>query len=284
MSYRQAFRDELNSPIQASFSRRNFKLIESTTKGYGWDIGKVESNIIVDWGIIHFPDGQVQFYLEEPFTPFGSLTLECSITNSFELDIFIQIVNTLSIDKLVVKYFYGARSDKNKQGNKIVANVAAIFSNILASTGIKDITIWNPHCEISKDINWVSYPKIIVPIPADISQIEFLGVIYPDESAYRRMHSHFPNLTSIVCCKERDQVSSRIIKHVVPRLEKGKYLVVDDLCDGGATFISLADQIPNAELYLYVTHGVFSKGLDELKERFVKIWASSSYPGNEEVK
>lgn len=47
-------------------------------------------------------------------------------------------------------------------------------------------------------------------------------------------------------------------------------LVMDDICDGGATFISLAKEIKAHELYndqelwLYVTHGIFSKGKQTL--------------------
>jgi ribose-phosphate pyrophosphokinase len=48
---------------------------------------------------------------------------------------------------------------------------------------------------------------------------------------------------------------------------KQNYLIVDDICDGGRTFIELAkvikkDAEPGCEIYLYVTHGIFSKGLD----------------------
>ena len=43
---------------------------------------------------------------------------------------------------------------------------------------------------------------------------------------------------------------------------------IDDICDGGQTFISLAQSLKKqgaAEIFLYVTHGIFSKGLDQLK-------------------
>ena len=46
-------------------------------------------------------------------------------------------------------------------------------------------------------------------------------------------------------------------------------LIVDDICDGGGTFIPLAKKLKNAgakTVTLYVTHGIFSKGLDPLKE------------------
>lgn len=57
--------------------------------------------------------------------------------------------------------------------------------------------------------------------------------------------------------------------------------VVDDLCDGGATFIKLAQAIDNdlnnhasqanIQKCLYVTHGLFSKGIDVLKEHYTNV-------------
>jgi len=46
-------------------------------------------------------------------------------------------------------------------------------------------------------------------------------------------------------------------------------LIVDDICDGGMTFKLLARDLLAAgakEVHPYVTHGIFSKGLDTLKE------------------
>jgi len=52
-------------------------------------------------------------------------------------------------------------------------------------------------------------------------------------------------------------------------------LVVDDICDGGRTFIEVAKELrktTSENLYLYVTHGIFSKGLDELLEYYKHIY------------
>jgi ribose-phosphate pyrophosphokinase len=55
-------------------------------------------------------------------------------------------------------------------------------------------------------------------------------------------------------------------------------LVVDDLCDGGATFLALADALADvvADAGLYVSHGVFSKGLDALLGRYGRIITTDS--------
>jgi len=57
-------------------------------------------------------------------------------------------------------------------------------------------------------------------------------------------------------------------------------LVVDDICDGGATFLrlALALKAKNAgRLYLAVSHGIFSKGLDQLLEHYEQLYTSDSF-------
>lgn len=46
-------------------------------------------------------------------------------------------------------------------------------------------------------------------------------------------------------------------------------LIVDDICDGGATFMLLTKDLYKRgakSINLFVTHGIFSKGLKPLKE------------------
>jgi ribose-phosphate pyrophosphokinase len=62
-------------------------------------------------------------------------------------------------------------------------------------------------------------------------------------------------------------------------------LVVDDICDGGRTFTELAQAIREKErrggtrqpLYLYVTHGIFSKGLDALLDGYAAVFTRNNW-------
>ena len=56
---------------------------------------------------------------------------------------------------------------------------------------------------------------------------------------------------------------------------KVNFLVIDDICDGGRTFINLAEKLlimGANDLYLYVTHGIFSKGLPSIHEYYKHIY------------
>ena len=78
------------------------------------------------------------------------------------------------------------------------------------------------------------------------------------------------------CSKIRDPKTGEITKTVAPDdITHKKLLLIDDICDGGRTFIELAKLLKQngaAELYLYVTHGIYSKGLDVLRPYFKHVF------------
>jgi ribose-phosphate pyrophosphokinase len=69
----------------------------------------------------------------------------------------------------------------------------------------------------------------------------------------------------------------------VPTLDQHadlKYVIIDDICDGGRTFVELAKAMkesrPTAKIYLIVTHGIFSAGFDTLNQYFEGIYTTNS--------
>jgi len=65
--------------------------------------------------------------------------------------------------------------------------------------------------------------------------------------------------------------------------KKCEILIVDDICDGGGTFIKCAESLKkylpdcNFEMDLYVTHGIFSKGTKELDKYFRNIYTFNHF-------
>lgn len=56
-------------------------------------------------------------------------------------------------------------------------------------------------------------------------------------------------------------------------------VVIDDICDGGRTFLGIADALDalgvKNERVLYVSHGIFSAGLDQLMSKFSRIYTKN---------
>lgn len=103
----------------------------------------------------------------------------------------------------------------------------------------------------------------------------------PDDGAYPRVAelcNHFDLSMPITMCKERCPETGLIVGMKPNKynrcVEGWNILIVDDICDGGGTFNQAAQILREkgaANLYLYVTHGIFSKGLDMLQANFKHI-------------
>lgn len=59
-----------------------------------------------------------------------------------------------------------------------------------------------------------------------------------------------------------------------------RFLIVDDICDGGGTFVGLAkyikERVVQCDLDLLVTHGLFSQGVGVLKPYFNTVYTTDS--------
>lgn len=94
-------------------------------------------------------------------------------------------------------------------------------------------------------------------------------IVAPDKGAVEKANTFAEHFETEIgyCEKVRDISTGQIIKSQLPELDfKDKVVLIpDDLCDGGFTFIKLAEQLKSAgakQVDLYVTHLIASKGLD----------------------
>jgi ribose-phosphate pyrophosphokinase len=79
--------------------------------------------------------------------------------------------------------------------------------------------------------------------------------------------------------KHRDAGTGKLSSFAVPELRTHKVLIVDDICDGGGTFVGIARALPENHTHmlgLYVTHGLFSRGIGELVKYFTRIFTTDS--------
>ena len=102
-----------------------------------------------------------------------------------------------------------------------------------------------------------------------IENIDYL--VSPDAGSNKKVFklSQKYNIPMIRADKLRDLTNGQILETIVytDDLTGKRVLIVDDICDGGRTFIELAKQLINkgATVDLYITYGIFSKGKEVLK-------------------
>ncbi len=114
---------------------------------------------------------------------------------------------------------------------------------------------------------------------------ERISILFPDEGARLRYHipAELSSNTARIALdvfhgsKKRDAVTGVLTGFEVPALPDQPALIVDDICDGGGTFVGLAKEMGDVPKGLYVTHGIFSKGLEPLLLHFEDIYTTNSF-------
>lgn len=267
---------------------------------------------------IKFPDGQQNIIIESfeaIYQIHSDLDLEMVIPieiksrlNSFK-DLELIICATKSLKKLGVKeihlytpYFLGSRSDRQFEEGSC-NYLKDVICPIINSLEFESVTVLDPHSHVleaclnnykkldnSELVKW-SINKLGY-INQDLKDnIQNFVLISPDAGASHKIYKLAEQIgykgDIITCSKERDE-SGKLTRCTIP-LKAGEHLdksfiIIDDICDGGATFINIAKELKQIrtqyskqKIYLIVTHGIFSKGFDELSKYFDGIYCTNSY-------
>lgn len=172
---------------------------------------------------------------------------------------------------LNMPYLPYARQDKDVSSETTFALHS--FANLLNSKKIDQITSFDIHSKVAKKLI-----KNLHNIKPDEFHLKSYNrfkadeIFYPDAGAASR-YSLGINHIQLFGEKVRNQLTGVIDRYRLVNknsfdLNGKRILIVDDLCDGGATFImavkALQEFNPSC-IGLCVSHGVFSKGLEEMK-------------------
>lgn len=272
----------------------------------------------IKYKISKFPDGQQNIVIENnpltwclPSTDKGAtykhdnVQIKSRLNNWLDLELItctVASLRELGVDEihLYVPYVVGARSDRKFEegGNNYLKDV---ITPVINSLGFSSVTILDPHSDCL-EMGIKGFKKLtnlelvrfaltdLCPVQIGLSKVILVS---PDAGASKKIYKLAEHIEYkgdiITCSKDRDN-EGKLTKTVVPSFYKGKdVIIIDDICDGGATFINIAKIIkernekypdekhPVGKLYLIVTHGIFSKGLQELSNYFYGIYCTNSY-------
>lgn len=214
------------------------------------------------------------------------VTLLSRINNGNDLLRLLTVTNALKNEgfelSLFLPYVPGARQDRiNHTGEPLSIKV---YTDIINAQNYLSVTILDPHSDVAPALINNCIVKPIWPIIREIVRTksdeytEIIGydtILIPDAGATKKIFSYyFPNLefnkrlTFIQCLKKRDTATGKLSGfRIVDEIPHGsRCLIVDDICDGGGTFIGLKNklQVPLKKIGLFVTHGIFSRGVQDL--------------------
>jgi ribose-phosphate pyrophosphokinase len=250
--------------------------------------------------ISRFPDGQQSVrIIEDEHNTFNRLKGTDTITiksrlNTFQdLELIIcanQALKEIGVKsvKLTIPYCIGGRSDRKFQEGGI-NYIKTVIAPIINSQNFDEVRVMDPHSDVLEAcINNFAKVNNFELVRMSLSDIDDkVCLVSPDAGAYKKIFdvaAKFGIKEIITASKVRDLDTGKILRTEVPSIENHsddtKYVIVDDICDGGRTFIELAkviyEQKPNAKIYLVVTHGIFSAGFAELKNYFEMIYTTNS--------
>lgn len=185
-------------------------------------------------------------------TVIAQLTIYCLITQrsdrrfnekeSFDLKVVARFINSLKFDKVEILHPHSAIS-------------LALIDNAVAIDHFQYVQ--------------QAYSKIGNPV-----------LVSPDAGAYKTTHHIAELLNADLVPSNKVRVNGVPEISIQGDVKDKDCLIVDDLADGGRTFKFLAKALKDqgaSKVFLYVTHGQFNYGFEELKEYIDHVYCTNSY-------
>lgn len=236
---------------------------------------------------IRYPDNQIsaKFVHEEDDRV---IPLIAERINSYEDLFYIKSIRDIFPHKglhLFIPCLFGQRSDRKfDEYQSFDLKLITEFINSCMFTSVK---IFDPHSDVSmalinnsvKKSSFEYVEKSVRDIQRQTADTDIL-LVSPDAGAYKKVFEFGEKLGLPVmgAMKHRDS-TGKITLMFTHDVEGKDCLIVDDLCDGGYTFELLGKALKEhkaRKVYLYVSHGLFSKGFDALRNVIDYIYCTNS--------
>jgi ribose-phosphate pyrophosphokinase len=233
-----------------------------------------------------YPDGMPLIVPPER-APRAMLVRPASFETLFVALAFVDALaaRALAVPRLVLPCVPGGRQDRTNDSGDYLFTLRTVADAINARR-FPSVTVIDPHSDVTPAL--IERCAVAAPVlgTARLDR-SYVGVIAPDCGATRRAARIASEIGVPLyhAWKTRDVSTGRLAGFGCEDLPPGLHLIADDLCDGGGTFIGLAQAIANqgipaVTLDLYVTHGLFTKGVAELHRYFGRIYCTDSVIGD----
>ena len=233
----------------------------------------------------YFPDGEVGVEvhgLNQKY-PVKIISRICSSTDLFILMQISDIIKRkgLYVNAIIIPYLMSARTDRVFSPDHPFT--LSIVADVINSLNAELVEITEAHSLRATQLIKNSYscpPHILGTLLNNPNIIR----CFPDEGAMKRYNTPLPSL----CCEkvrgkngEVDSIeimNASILKHVEPNTP---IVVIDDLCDGGGTFIRVRKAIESlssvGSVSLFVTHMVQWNGIFNVAQYYNTVTFTDSY-------
>lgn len=268
----------------------------------------------IDYDVRQYPDGQQDIvlkpikynFLDSAVTDREPVTIYSRMNSWKDIELILCAVNALrrsGIENLhlEVPYILGARSDRQfvSYGTSYLVDVVAPVIN---SCNFKKVTCLDAHSDVAgaciKNLEVQGNYRVVANF-FDAFKVnpQNCVIVSPDAGALKKIYSLLEDIDQnfnaqpelAIGMKHRDVKTGKILSTdvMLPKEKEGDmsariptYVIVDDICDGGRTFIELAkvlrEKSYGCKVYLVVSHGIFSAGTDVLLEHLDGVFTTNS--------
>jgi len=224
-----------------------------------------------------FSGGEPHIKISPDFDPTQKVTITHRLNSFNDLGLLCITVDALrrmdvKVIDLFIPYFPAARQDRVMiKGESLSVKV---YADIINALQLNKVFVFDAHSEVTPAL--VNNCEVIPNHTFIAAVLKVIGenvkLISPDGGALKKIYkvSEFLGGIEVVeCSKSRDVKTGKLsgFKVYEDDLNGMDCLIVDDICDGGGTFVGLAEELKKknaGKLYLAVSHGIFNKGFEVL--------------------
>lgn len=233
--------------------------------------------------VVKFPDGELHLELDS-LNRKEPVAVKCRITNSDELFLMMQLHDVLKrqcieVDIIEIYYLMGMRCDRLFDMNRPFT--LSLVSDVINAFGARCVCLYEPHSDralrLIKNSSRCCMTEFLV---GKLRDRDKYFLVAPDKGASER---YLGFDFSVICQKHRDEATGNLTgfsARPLTNVSDRSLLVVDDLCDGGGTFVGLAPKLRELapkSLSLLVTHAVQRAGIDRVAAYYDKVFITDTY-------
>jgi ribose-phosphate pyrophosphokinase len=237
-----------------------------------------------------FSGGEVQVKISDSLIKWPTFfIIKAHLTNSndfFELALVVDALRRMYGSHvelyLILPYLPYARQDRAMTTGESLS--LKVFCGMINNMNFESVEVWDVHSDVSLALlDRVSH-KPVEKILGNYVRGNIL--VAPDAGSLKKVAkvAQTFSVPMVRADKTRSVVDGSITGTVVYSENVGDkdFLIVDDICDGGRTFIELAKELrklTTGKIKLYVTHGIFSKGLAVFNGLIDVVYCAVPFPG-----
>ena len=243
----------------------------------------------IEFQVFTFDRGVPYFIIIDQLYRGDAITICTRIRSFNDLGLLLLAVDALrriGVEEryLLLPYFPAGREDRVQLPGEPLS--VKFYADLINAMNFREVKIIDPHSKITSGL----LDRVIAIsnhqfVEMAIGSLKDYVLIAPDVETSEKVFllSHFLDGKKVVECSEQiDEHTGKSTHYHVgcTNLNQQTCVVVDSVCTDGRSFITLAKALKKknaGELILVVTHGLFTEGIDELKQYYSSIFCTDSF-------